>query len=75
MWQKVKKPLSVRYAWARNPLGNLVNGPHNERTIAVPSFRTDKWDWPEAPFAENKDPEFLEHRKLLQEAKKRAEKQ
>ena len=42
--KKVNKPVAARYAWARNPLGNLVNGPHNERTIPVPSFRTDDWD-------------------------------
>jgi len=46
----VEKPVAVRYAWARNPLGNLVNGQHHERILPVPSFRTDDWDWPEAPF-------------------------
>lgn len=49
----VETPVAVRYAWARNPLGNLVNGQHHERILPVPSFRTDDWDWPEAPF----DPE------------------
>ena len=46
----VEKPVAVRYAWARNPLGNLVNGQHHERILPVPSFRTDDWDWPEAGF-------------------------
>jgi len=46
----VEKPAAVRYAWARNPLGNLVNGQHHERILPVPSFRTDDWGWPEAPF-------------------------
>jgi len=46
----VETPVAVRYAWARNPLGNLVNGQHHERILPVPSFRTDDWDWPEAPF-------------------------
>jgi len=46
----VSEPVAVRYAWARNPLGNLVNEQHHERVLAVPSFRTDQWDWPEAGF-------------------------
>jgi len=46
----VEKPLAARYAWARNPLGNLVNGEHHERILPVPCFRTDDWDWPETPF-------------------------
>jgi len=49
----VDAPVAVRYAWARNPLGNLVNGQHHERILPVPSFRTDGWDWPEPSF----DPE------------------
>ncbi len=72
--KSVKKPVSVRYAWARNPLGNLVNDQHNEKTIPVPSFRTDNWDWPEAPFAENNDPVFQEHRNKLREMKRKLEK-
>jgi hypothetical protein len=39
----VKKPVAVRYAWARSPMGNL-------KVEAKPwqplhSFRTDTWDW------------------------------
>ena len=72
--KSVKKPVAVRYAWARNPLGNVVNGNHSDRMIPVPSFRTDNWDWPEAPFAENKTPEFQEHRNKLREMKRKLEK-
>jgi len=68
--KKLRKPVAVRYAWARNPLGNLVNAVHHERVIPVPSFRTDKWDWPEAPFAENKDPVFQEHREKIRAMRK-----
>ncbi len=69
--KKIKKPVACRYAWARNPLGNLTNAAQHERVIPVPPFRTDKWDWPEAPFAENKDPEFLKHREILREMKRK----
>ncbi len=42
----VKQPVAVRYAWARNPLGNLkVNG---KDYLPLHCFRTDKRDWPEA---------------------------
>lgn len=34
------KPVAVRYAWARNPLGNLVNHAHFEGIITVPCFRS-----------------------------------
>lgn len=71
--KKVKKPIACRYAWARNPLGNLTNAAHHERVIPVPPFRTDKWDWPEAPFAENKTQEFMKHREVLREMKKKVE--
>ena len=72
--ENVKKPIAVRYAWARNPLGNLVNGAHTDRMIPVPSFRTDSWDWPEAPFAENKDLIFQKHREKLRDMKRKIEK-
>jgi len=71
---KVKKPLACRYAWARNPLGNLTNAAHHERVIPVPPFRTDKWDWPEAPFAENKTDEFKAHREKLREMQRKVSK-
>lgn len=46
----VEKPVAVRYAWARNPEGNLkvVGRPNSP----LPSFRTDQWEWPE-----HEDPE------------------
>lgn len=72
--KKVKKPVACRYAWARNPLGNLTNAQQHERVLPVPSFRTDNWDWPEAPFAENKTPEFQKHRELLREMKRKLSK-
>ena len=72
---KVRKPVAVRYAWARNPLGNLVNNSHGERVIPVPSFRTDNWDWPEAPFAENSTEEFQNHRDLIREMQRQARNQ
>jgi sialate O-acetylesterase len=46
----VPEPKEVRYAWARNPIGNVVNDAHNERVIVLPEFRTDSWNYPEAPF-------------------------
>ncbi len=68
--KKVKKPVAVRYAWARNPLANLVNAAHHERVIPVPAFRSDDWDWPEAPFAENNTEEFKLHREKVRGLKK-----
>ena len=42
----VEKPVAVRYAWARSPMGNLkVKG---KSWLPLPSFRTDDWDWPES---------------------------
>jgi len=68
----VQQPLAIRYAWARNPLGNAVNSRHHERIIPIPSFRTDDWDWPEAPFkAEGSDAEN-QHRRAIQEMRKQA---
>lgn len=69
----VPKPVAVRYAWARNPLGNAVNSGHHERIIPIPSFRTDDWDWPEAPFERDGDEARNGHRlavnKLRDEAR------
>ena len=56
----VKKPVAVRYAWARNPIGNAVNSRHHERTIPIVSFRTDDWDWPDCPFGDAN-----EHRQMV----------
>jgi len=69
----VQKPLAVRYAWARNPLGNVVNSQHHERIIPIPSFRTDDWDWPEAPFKSDGGDAEDKHRKRRNEMRKKAE--
>lgn len=37
---KVKNPVSVRYAWADNPVHNL----QNQQGLPVTPFRTDDWD-------------------------------
>ena len=44
---QVKKPVAVRYAWADNPEGNLVN----QSGLPASPFRTD--DWPQV-FVEKK---------------------
>jgi hypothetical protein len=69
----VADPAAVRYAWARNPLGNLVNSQHHERILPVPSFRTDDWDWHDAPFPDRGTPEANEHRQWLNNLRKQAE--
>ncbi|MEM7312525.1 MAG: hypothetical protein AAF497_05175 [Planctomycetota bacterium] len=61
----VTRPVAVRYAWARNPLGNAVNSRHHERTIPVVSFRTDDWDWPESPFKAEDDETQNKHRRQV----------
>lgn len=42
----VEKPVALRYAWARAPMGNLKMGGHPD--LPFPSFRTDNWDYPES---------------------------
>jgi len=42
----VPKPVALRYAWARAPMGNLKFRGHPDRPL--PSFRTDSWDFPES---------------------------
>ena len=61
----VPEPVAVRYAWARNPLGNAVNSGHHERIIPIPSFRTDNWDWPEAPFESDREETRNAHREAI----------
>jgi len=69
----VEKPVAVRYAWARNPLGNCVNSQHHERIIPVPTFRTDTWDWPEAPFKNDPDSEAeRRHREAINKQRAQA---
>ena len=60
-------PVEVRYAWARNPLGNLVNADYP--IIPVPLFRSDNWDYPEAPYLPD---EYAAHRAKLKMLRKQA---
>ena len=64
----VVDPVEVRYAWARNPLGNLVN--IENPLIPVPLFRSDSWDYPEAPYHVD---EYTTHRANLKIIRKKAE--
>ena len=61
-------PVEVRYAWARNPLGNLVNV--ECPVIPVPLFRTDLWEYPEALYLPE---EYAEHRLKMRNLRKEAE--
>ena len=70
----VPEPVAVRYAWARNPLGNAVNSGHHERIIPIPSFRTDNWDWPEAPFESDRDETRNAHREAINTMRRQARK-
>jgi sialate O-acetylesterase len=63
----VADPQEVRYAWARNPLGNMVND--DNRIIPVPLFRSDNWDFPEAPYQPD---EYILHRTNLKLLRKQA---
>ena len=56
----VPHPVAVRYAWATHPFGTLVGAGSNGLPAAP--FRTDDWDWPDAPFAERGSPQDKEHR-------------
>ena len=68
----VEKPVAVRYAWSRNPLGNAVNSAHHERTIPIPSFRTDNWEWPEAPFNSDGNDAGNSHREAIRDLRNSA---
>ena len=68
----VEKPVAVRYAWSRNPLGNAVNSAHHERTIPIPSFRTDNWEWPEAPFNSEGNDAGNSHREAIRDLRNAA---
>ena len=60
-------PVEVRYAWARNPLANLVNS--NCPIIPVPLFRTDDWDFPAAPYLPD---EYQAHRARMKSMRQQA---
>jgi hypothetical protein len=72
VWNElVVDPLALRYAWARNPLGNLVSDA--DRIIPVPLFRTDHWDYPEAPYLSGEFEAYrIKQKKLQQEAEELA---
>lgn len=61
----VENPIELRYAWARNPLGNLVNDA--ERIIPVPLFRTDNWEYPEAPYLSSEYELYRQKQKTIQQ--------
>ena len=61
----VAHPVAVRYAWARNPIGNSVNLRHHEGTIPIVSFRTDAWDWPDTPFEVTGEEARQTHRQAI----------
>lgn len=61
-------PVEVRYAWARNPLGNLVNS--NCPIIPVPLYRSDDWAYPEAPYPAS---EFEAHRLKMKSLRQQAD--
>lgn len=69
----VPKPVAVRHAWARNPLGNGVSGEHRLRTLPIPAFRTDAWPYLEAPLVQNNDRAMGEHRKQVRALRQQAE--
>jgi len=64
----VKKPIAVRYAWARNPLGNMISA--ENKIIPLPQFRTDNWKYPEAPY---NDSQNTRHREKLKSLRSQAE--
>jgi sialate O-acetylesterase len=63
----VTGPVEVRYAWARNPLGNLVS--LECPVIPVPLFRSDRWDYPEAPWSNE---EYQVHRNSMRMLRQQA---
>jgi sialate O-acetylesterase len=65
----IKEPKELRYAWARNPIANVVNEAIRERVIPLPAFRTDSWHYPEAPFRTD---EMELYRKKMTERRNRA---
>jgi len=67
----VEKPVAARYSWATSPMGNLkVNG---HPACPLPSFRTDKWDWPESEDPEVSAVGRAEGKKMAEEAIERCD--
>lgn len=48
----VPEPVHYRYAWGRNPMGNLRSAPANERDIPFATQRSDDWAFWEVPYLE-----------------------
>ena len=67
----VPNPVAVRYAWATHPFGTLV-GAGGGGLPAAP-FRTDDWEWKDAPFAARGAPEEAEYNQWLNEQRKQAD--
>jgi hypothetical protein len=51
-------------------LGNVVSASIRERVIPLPSFRTDDWDYPEAPIEEA---DLINYRKVFANIKNTAQ--
>jgi sialate O-acetylesterase len=45
----VPKPVHYRYAWARNPMGNVRAAGNPKRDIALATQRSDDWAWWDVP--------------------------
>ena len=72
VWSEfVPDPVAVRYAWATHPFGTLLGSSSNGLPAAP--FRTDDWEWRDAPFADRSSPENAEYNKWLSERRKQAE--
>ena len=67
----VPAPVAVRYAWATHPFGTLV-GAGSSGLPAAP-FRTDDWEWRDAPFGDRSAPEQAAYRKWIGEQRKQAQ--
>jgi sialate O-acetylesterase len=48
----VTEPVHFRYAWGRNPMGNLRISNTNEKDISFPAQRSDGWEFWEVPYLE-----------------------
>lgn len=68
----IQEPVAVRYAWARNPIGNGVSAEHQGRHLPIPGFRTDDWDYPEAPIVGPRDRALGAHRAEINSLRKKA---
>ncbi len=66
----VPDPVAVRYAWSTHPFGMLV-GAGSSGLPAAP-FRTDAWEWKDAPFAKRGSLEDIMHRRWQTEQRDQA---